>query len=88
MGQALQTLRVTHEREHQLRAASGFLDVVALWPAEDLDRRLGTRAQGPWLLTIQRPHPYLYRVGVADSTNGKALIATVLFRPTEAHATR
>ena len=60
--------------------ASDLLDAVALWPREDLDRHLGTRDEGPWLMTVGRPSPTLYTVSLADSTDHRVLLATVLFR--------
>ena len=58
---------------------------MSLWPREDLDRRLGERAQGPWRLTITRPAPTLYVVSLADSASGGAagaeLLTTTLYRP-------
>lgn len=67
------------DRDRELRAASAFLDVVALWPRADLDRRLGERPQGPWRLRIDRPDPRLYTVELRDST-GVSLLRTSLFR--------
>ena len=48
--------------EAALRRANTFLEAVALWPREDLDRHLGERAEGPWILTVARPTPVLYEV--------------------------
>jgi type II secretory pathway pseudopilin PulG len=69
--------------------ADAFLDAVALWPREDLDRRLGDRAQGEWRLLIGRPEPELYVVTLADSTAARReILRTVLFRPDTADAPR
>ena len=65
----------------ELRKASAFLDAVALWTREDLDRRLGSHGQGAWRLDIQRPEPSLYLVVLADSTGTRELLHTALFRP-------
>ncbi|MBA3889657.1 MAG: hypothetical protein H0X64_03925, partial [Gemmatimonadaceae bacterium] len=40
--------------EVAVQRASRFLEVVAVWPRADLDRRLGTRRQGEWQLTVSR----------------------------------
>lgn len=70
-----------------MRRASAFLDAVVLWPREDLDRHLGERPEGPWVLRVDRPAPTLYAVtllaGPDDSTAtaGTLLLATSLFRP-------
>ena len=68
------------ERDRELRAAGAFMEVVALWPREDLDRRLGDRRQGPWVLRVDRPDRRLYVVELRDSA-GTALLRTSLFRP-------
>ena len=74
---------VERARAADLRAreASAFLDAVALWPREDLDRRLGERPQGPWRLRIGRPDPELYTVALVDTASGADLLRTALFRP-------
>lgn len=47
---------------------------------EDLERRLGTHIQGPWLLDIERPVAQLYSIAVLDSTSKHALLNTVVYR--------
>jgi len=69
--------------EVRMREASAFLSTVSLWPAEDLDRRLGARAQGKYTLVIQRPSPALYEVALLDGGSQVELLRTVLFRPGE-----
>lgn len=77
-------------RDRALREASAFLEAVALWPREDLDRHLGDRPEGAWVLTVARPTPVLYTVTLADSGaatgSRSALLRTILFRPEVAHA--
>lgn len=68
-----------HEAEARLLSASSFLDAVSLWTAPDLDRRLGYRRQGPWLLHVERREE-LYFVRLMDSTATATLLATVLYR--------
>lgn len=63
-----------------MRRASAFLDAVALWPREDLDRHLGRREQGDWLMTIDRPAENLYSVTLADSSGTRVLLRTELYR--------
>lgn len=65
----------------EMRAASAFLDAVALWPREDLDRRLGDRRQGPWRLRLDRPTPTLYTAVLSDSTGRSEILRTSLYRP-------
>ena len=79
MRESAHTAAAIASRDAELTRASAFLDLVALWPSEDLDRRLGSRRQGIWRLTIQRPTPDLYEVQLADSM-GFVLLATTLYR--------
>lgn len=67
--------------DHELARASAFLDAVALWTREDLDRRLGSRRQGPWRLAVERFHPELYVVVLEDSLGRSELLRTSLYRP-------
>lgn len=81
MRDALGAAERARAAEREMAAASAYLDVVALWPAADLDRHLGERAQGPWRITVQRPARQLYTVALADSGAGRLLLTTVLYRP-------
>jgi type II secretory pathway pseudopilin PulG len=78
--QASDAIRQAQAHEAALREASAFLDAVALWSREDLDRRLGDRAQGPWRLRIDRPAETLYVVSLHDGASGQELLRTSLFR--------
>lgn len=83
MALAADASRVLHSvrtRDADIRAASAFLEKVALWPRDDLDRRLGERQQGRWRLELRRDSPTLYSVELRDSGGG-SLLQTVLFRP-------
>jgi type II secretory pathway pseudopilin PulG len=80
-GEAARSVDRAREAESSLREASAFFEAVALWPRDDLDRRLGDRTQGPWLLRIERPERELYLIVLADTLTGEALLATSLFRP-------
>lgn len=79
--QSAESVRRAREADAAMRDASAFLEVVALWPREDLDRRLGERAQGAWRLHIDRPTPTLYVVTLADTAGGRVLLHTALYRP-------
>ncbi|GJG89830.1 hypothetical protein tb265_50110 [Gemmatimonadetes bacterium T265] len=63
-------------RDVAVRRASAFLDAVALWPREDLDRHLGERAEGPWRLRIGRPTPTLYDVTLLAAPDDSAFGGT------------
>jgi type II secretory pathway pseudopilin PulG len=65
----------------EMRRASAFLDVVALWPREDLDRHLGDREQGVWRLRIGRPTSLVYTALLLDSAGRRPLLATAMYRP-------
>lgn len=78
--QSIDSLRRARAAEQQIERASAFLDAVALWPRSDLDRHLGDRPQGSWRLIIERPIPTLYTVALTDSTGGRTLLTTALYR--------
>lgn len=86
MGENLRALEQSQAGERDIASASAFLNAVALWPREDLDRRLGWREQGRWRLRIDRPEPELYAVTLADSTGMRMLLTTVLYRPVPGNA--
>jgi hypothetical protein len=65
----------------EMRRASAFLDLVALWPREDLDRHLGDHEQGRWRLRVGHPAAALYTVTLLDSNGRRVLLATALHRP-------
>jgi type II secretory pathway pseudopilin PulG len=81
---------VSRAREAEVRTAeaSRFMDAVSLWTRADLDRRLGERRQGPFILRLDRPDPELYTTALADSASGRVLLATSLFRRDTADALR
>ena len=43
-------------------SASDYLDRIALWTREDLDRHLGLRREGAWSVTVERRTSTLYMV--------------------------
>jgi len=81
-------VRRAREADDGMRRASAFLDAVALWTRDDLDRRLGDRPQGPWRLRIDRPVPSVYVATLADSGTGAEVLRTALYRPESPHAAR
>jgi prepilin-type N-terminal cleavage/methylation domain-containing protein len=62
-------------------SASDYLDRIALWTRDDLDRHLGPRRQGAWTVTVERMTPALYVVTMRDGGNYHTLLRTVLYRP-------
>lgn len=80
--QSVHTMEQATAGELRLRQASRFLEAVALWTAEDYDRRLGERAQGPWRLHIERAAGTLYVLTLADSAAPtRPLLRTTVHRP-------
>ena len=79
--QSWDSVQSARAAEQSTAKASAFLDAVALWPREDLDRHLGERAQTPWRMRIDRPLPTLYVVSLADSSGRSTLLVTSLYRP-------
>lgn len=78
--QSWRAVQSARDADRSLLDASAFLDAVALWPREDLDRHLGDRAQTPWRMRIDRPLPTLYVVTLADSSGRDTLLVTSLYR--------
>ena len=72
--------------EREVRAADDFLANVSLWSRADLDRHLGDRHQGPWMMRVLRPRQDLYTVTLRDTATGRPMLATSLFRLDSAHA--
>jgi type II secretory pathway pseudopilin PulG len=86
-------MRRAREADAELRRANAFFSAVALWTRDDLDRRLGTRRQGSWWLHVDRPAPSLYTLELSDTSSGRVLLRSALFRPpvsgsAEQHAER
>jgi hypothetical protein len=81
VSQSADAVRRARIADAEMREASAFFHAVALWPREDLDRRLGERPQGRWKLIVQRPTPTLYEVVLTDSAVTHELLRTTLFRP-------
>jgi hypothetical protein len=78
--ESAEVVRRAQAADEESRAASAFLEAVALWPREDLDRRLGSRRQGPWVLRVDRPWPALYVASLRDSSDRRELLRTALYR--------
>ena len=65
--------------ESQMSRATAFLDAVALWPADELDRSLGARMLDEWRLLVDRAGS-VYTVSLADTASGRVLLTTGLYR--------
>jgi hypothetical protein len=54
----------TRGRELELADEDRLLAAYTLLRSEDLDRRLGDREVGPYVVNLQRPERALYRIGI------------------------
>ena len=70
-----------HEREIELRRAERVLTATTLLTRTELEQRIGMRELGDFAIWVDRPEPYLFRVGVAPSARPAAeLLATLVYR--------
>jgi len=67
-------------RERELADEERLLAAYTLLAQPDLDRRIGTREVGPYIVTVQRPERTLYRIAIGRSTAMEDLV-TVVHRP-------
>lgn len=83
----IQTESAVHrarDAERRLDRAHAFFQAATLWSAAEFDLRLGTRAQGPYRLTIQRPSSTVYLLALADSaTPDRPMLETAVYRPAD-----
>jgi hypothetical protein len=79
----MHTVHRAHTAEAQVRDAQRLLTAVSLWPREDLDRHLGARPQGAWMLSVDRASPELYRVTLRDTASRAVALRTTLYRAPE-----
>lgn len=56
-------------RELRLESADELMRVATLWPRADLDRHLGDRHEGPFILTIQLVTAGVYQISIRDSSS-------------------
>jgi type II secretory pathway pseudopilin PulG len=82
---AMRAVERARAADAELQRANAFFNAVALWPREDLDRHLGDRHQGKWIMRVDRPGSDLYVVELRDSTRRRVLLRTSLYRPEAAH---
>lgn len=68
-------------RERELWDEERLLTAHALLQRSELDLRLGSRVTGPYVVTVQRPDPDLYRIAVARATSPDVDdLVTVVYR--------
>ena len=83
--EAARDIQRARRAEGEMRAANAFFDAVSLWSRDDLDRHLGNRPQGAWLMRVDRPSPTLYVATLTDTATHIELLRTSLFRPEAPH---
>ena len=67
--------------ERVLDEADRVLSAVTLLAADDLDRRLGSHPVGEFVVDVQRPRRFLYRIAVAEAAaTDRSMLVTVVFR--------
>jgi hypothetical protein len=76
-----------HAAERVLHDGDAFFAAVTLWPREDLDRHLGDRHQGRWLMRVDRPRPDLYVISLSDSAHHAEFLRTSVYRVEPKRAT-
>ena len=81
VAESAQAVHQVRAAEEETRTANAFLSAVSLWSGEDLDRHLGDRSQGVWMMRVDRPAPTLYVVALTDTATHRELLHTSLYRP-------
>ena len=70
------------ERERRLFEADRVLAATTLLLRSELERRLGERRVGEFVVRVARPESSLYRLAVADASRPQTdLLVTVVYRP-------
>ena len=67
-----------HQDERRVADQQRLMTAYALLSRDDLNRRLGRRAMGPYQVEVQRPEQTVYRVTIGD--NSGVDLATLLYR--------
>jgi hypothetical protein len=80
---AYRGMQGAHAAELDFLQATALLDAALLWSTADLNRRLGERRQGPWLMQIDRPRIGLYHFSIRREGASHALLRTSLRRRDE-----
>lgn len=81
VAQATDSARVAGDREREQADESRLLSAETLLTRADLDIRIGTRADGPYFVSVARPERTLYRIAVGrEESSGVEDLVTVVFR--------
>jgi len=79
--QSAASSRQVAESEQHLADADAFLHAVVLWPRDDLERRLGARRQGEWILEVESASSETFIVRLRRPDGGEAILWTAVHRP-------
>jgi len=67
-------------REAEVSKAHRLMTAASLWPASELDRRLGDTQQAEFRLLVNRTTKQLYDIAVTDSTGTVVFLRTTVAR--------
>src|SRR5262245_26275562 len=79
LAQTIDAVDRHYRHDAEVRAASGRLDAIALWNRAQLDARTGSTPLDAWTLRVTPLNSTLYRVELADTATGAAVLATSLY---------
>lgn len=78
-----EALTVLRRRERETADEQRLLTAYAVLGRQDLERRLGVRETGPYLVSVQRPERSLFRVSISRQAAADVEdLVTVLYRET------
>lgn len=81
IAQATVSARAAEDREREQADESRLLAAETLLTRPDLDLRLGTRADGPYFVSVARPERTLYRIAIGrQESPGVEDLVTIVFR--------
>ncbi len=70
-----------HDREAEIGRAERLLVATGLLRQDELEQRLGARHSGGFLVWVDRPEPFLFRIGVSSVAEPeRELLATLVYR--------
>lgn len=69
--------------ELSVREADRLMQAAVMWSRDEYVDRLGVRAQGPWLLEIQRLDSTMFALVLTDSGRASPALRTLVYRPGE-----
>ncbi|HEU4648243.1 MAG TPA: hypothetical protein VFS33_04225 [Gemmatimonadales bacterium] len=83
LANAVRTEQRAEATERTTQDAHRLLAALALLSATDLDRRLGSRQVGAFVVEVQRPEPGLYRIALAEVSAPELELLVTVVHPTD-----